>query len=73
MRPPNSSSPSAYHRTRSPERYTCPWPEGSVRGHGLTTKRSHVRSGRLRYPRATCTPPSQSSPHTPTGCKSGAR
>ena len=34
-------------------------------GHGLATNRSAVSSGRRRYPRATCTPPSHSSPQTP--------
>eukprot|EP00966_Prymnesium_polylepis_P033575 780411-Prymnesium_polylepis.1 len=48
MRPPNSSSPSAYHRTRSPVRYTTPRPDGVVAGHGLGRKRCAVRSGRLR-------------------------
>ena len=49
MRPPNSSSPSAYQRTRSPVRYATPRrPDDSAAGHGWATKRSAVSSGRRR-------------------------
>ena len=50
MRPPNSSSPSAYQRTRSPVRYATPRPrdDRSACGHGWATKRSAVSSGRRR-------------------------
>ena len=60
--PPNSSSPSAHQRTRSPVRYKTVWPNGSLFIHRFTMNRSAVSSGRFRYPRATCTPPKQSSP-----------
>ncbi len=66
VRPRNSSTPPASHRTRSPVRYSRA-PASPENGSG--TKRSAVASARPAYPRAR-SPPRCSSPGTPTGAGS---
>jgi hypothetical protein len=65
----NSSVPSAFHRIRSPVRYSRA-PGSTPNGSG--TNRSAVSAGRPRYPRTTPPPPTYSLAPTPSGTGASA-